>query len=136
MSEGVRFPIRVGRGQSRVTIYNRTDALPYYRICYRLGAIRKQRTCNSVDSAICCADAMSRKLGSKDAAVTLLVKAEILKIHQAGVRLWNGNKHPTCMLNKLSIHPLRGSLRAFGEHKALQRRFGKVNGEKPKGLDG
>jgi len=69
MSEGVRFPIRVGRGQSRVTIYNRTDALPYYRICYRLGAIRKQRTCNSVDSAICCAETISRKLGSRDAAV-------------------------------------------------------------------
>ena len=83
MSEGVRFPIRVGRGQSRVKIYNRTDALPYYRICYRLGAIRKQRTCNSVDSAICCAEAISKKLGSRDAAVTQITGGELAQFHVA-----------------------------------------------------
>ncbi len=83
MSEKVRFPIRIGRGRCRVNIYDRTAALPYYRICYRLGAIRHQRTCNSVSEAISHAESLSEKLRSKDASVTRISGNELAQFQVA-----------------------------------------------------
>ena len=48
MPEKDRFPIRYGRGHSKVTIYNRTTALPYFRLCYRFGPVRHQSTFNAL----------------------------------------------------------------------------------------
>jgi hypothetical protein len=40
----VSFPVRYGRGLQRVSLYAPTTALPYYRITYRTGGKRLQRT--------------------------------------------------------------------------------------------
>ena len=52
MPEKDRFPIRYGRGHSKVTIYNRTTALPYFRLCYRFGPVRHQSTFNCLEQPI------------------------------------------------------------------------------------
>ena len=83
MSEKVCFPIRFGRGRCRVTIYDRTTALPYYRICYRLGAIRHQRTFNTIDEAISHAESVSEKLRSKDATVVQITGNDLAQFQVA-----------------------------------------------------
>ncbi|MDP6904176.1 MAG: hypothetical protein QF406_06995 [Verrucomicrobiota bacterium] len=66
MSEKVCFPICYGRGRCRVTIYNRTTALPYYRISYQIGSIRHQRTFKTLKDAKAYAKEVSAKLKSDD----------------------------------------------------------------------
>lgn len=83
MSEKVCFPIRFGRSRCRVTIYDRTTALPYYRICYRLGAIRHQRTFNTIDEAIPHAESVSEKLRSKDATVVQITGNDLAQFQVA-----------------------------------------------------
>ena len=38
------FPVHIGNGVCRVSVYSPTSALPYFRLSYRLGAKRVQRT--------------------------------------------------------------------------------------------
>ena len=104
MSEKVRFPIRVGRGRCRVTIYDPTAALPYYRICYRLGAIRHQRTCNSVSEAISHAESLSEKLRSKDASVTRISGNELAQFQ---VGRYYSNILPQTLLGSLYAFEMR-----------------------------
>ena len=45
------FPLRYGRGTQKVTLYAPTTALPYYRLTYRMGGKRLQRTFTSLEKA-------------------------------------------------------------------------------------
>ena len=45
------FPLRYGRGTQKVTLYAPTPALPYYRLAYRMGGKRLQRTFTSLEKA-------------------------------------------------------------------------------------
>ena len=45
------FPLRYGRGTQKVSLYATTPALPYYRLAYRMGGKRLQRTVRSFEKA-------------------------------------------------------------------------------------
>ena len=45
------FPLRYGRGTQKVSLYAPTPALPYYRLAYRMGGKRLQRTFKSFEKA-------------------------------------------------------------------------------------
>ena len=77
MPEKDRFPIRYGRGHSKVTIYNRTTALPYFRLCYRFGPVRHQSTFNCLEQAIVYARHIEGTLRSKDAGGALVARGYI-----------------------------------------------------------
>ena len=47
----ILFPLRYGRGTQKVTLYAPTTALPYYRLAYRMGGKRLQRTFTSLEKA-------------------------------------------------------------------------------------
>ena len=47
----ILFPLRYGRGTQKVTLYAPTTALPYYRLTYRMGGKRLQRTFTSLEKA-------------------------------------------------------------------------------------
>jgi len=83
MIEKISFPLRYGRGHSKVTVYNRTTALPYYRISYRLGAIRHQRTFKSLEEAKIHAKAISMKLCSQDVTVAQIKTSELVQLQAA-----------------------------------------------------
>ena len=83
MTEKKSFPIRFGRGHSKVTLYARTDSLPYYRISYRLGAIRHQRTFKTLKDAKAHAEAVSKKLCSQDVTVTQITGNELIQLKAA-----------------------------------------------------
>ena len=78
MTEKKSFPIRFGRGHSKVTLYDRTASLPYYRISYRLGAIRHQRTFKTLKDTKAHAEAVSKKLCSQDVTVTQITGNELV----------------------------------------------------------
>ena len=83
MPEKDRFPIRYGRGHSKVTIYNRTTALPYFRLCYRFGPVRHQSTFNCLEQAIIYAQRIEGTLRSKDAGATQLTRTEAAQFQSA-----------------------------------------------------
>jgi len=83
MSKKVCFPICYGRGRCRVTIYNRTTALPYYRISYQLGTIRHQRTFKTLKDAKAYAKEVSAKLRSKDISLAQITKSELTQLRTA-----------------------------------------------------
>ena len=83
MSEKVCFPIRIGKGRSKVTIYNRTPALPYFRLCYQLGAVRHQSTFNCLEQATTYAQRIEGTLRSKDAAATQITRTEAAQFQSA-----------------------------------------------------
>ncbi len=83
MPEKDRFPIRYGRGHSKVTIYNRTTALPYFRLCYRFGPVRHQSTFNCLEQAIIYAQRIEGTLRSKDAGATQLTRTEASQFQSA-----------------------------------------------------
>ena len=58
------FPLRYGRGTQKVTLYAPTTALPYYRLAYRMGSKRLQRTFTSLEKAKQVAAAIASKLFS------------------------------------------------------------------------
>ena len=123
MSEKVCFPIRFGRGRCRVTIYNRTTALPYYRICYRLGAIRHQRTFNTVSEAMSHAESVSEKLRSKDASVTQITGNDLAQFQVAkellcplGHRVDTAVHHYVKALKTLKEVPLDTAVRFYLNH--------------------
>ena len=47
----ILFTLRYGRGTQKVTLYVPTTALPYYRLTYRMGGKRLQRTFRSFERA-------------------------------------------------------------------------------------
>ena len=63
------FPLRLGRGAQKVTLYAPTSALPYYRLAYRLGGKRLQRTFSSFEKAKDEATAIAGKLASGEVIV-------------------------------------------------------------------
>ena len=83
MTEKVCFPIRFGKSRSRVTLYNRTKALPYYRISYQLGTIRHQRSFKSLREAKAYAEEISEKLASKDISIAQITKGELAQFRAA-----------------------------------------------------
>jgi len=83
MTEKKSFPIRFGRGHSKVTLYDRTASLPYYRISYRLGAIRHLRTFKTLKDAKAHAQAISKKLCSQDVTVTQVTGSELIQLKVA-----------------------------------------------------
>ena len=83
MPEKDRFPIRYGRGHSKVTIYNRTTALPYFRLCYRFGPVRHQSTFNCLEQPIIYAQRIEGPLRSKDAGATQLTRTQAAQFQSA-----------------------------------------------------
>ena len=63
------FPLRFGRGTQKVTLYAPTSALPYFRLTYRLGGKRLQRTFSSFEKAKEVAAAIADKLASGEVTV-------------------------------------------------------------------
>jgi hypothetical protein len=44
-------PVYFGAGSCKVSVYSPTQALPYYRLCYRVGGRRYQRTRKTFEKA-------------------------------------------------------------------------------------
>jgi hypothetical protein len=44
-------PVYFGKGSCKVSVYSPTQSLPYYRLCYRVGGIRYQRTRKTFEEA-------------------------------------------------------------------------------------
>ena len=44
-------PVHFGKGSCKVSVYLPTQSLPYYRLCYRVGGRRYQRTRKTFEEA-------------------------------------------------------------------------------------
>ena len=44
-------PVYFGAGSCKVSVYSPTQSLPYYRLCYRVGGRRYQRTRKTFEEA-------------------------------------------------------------------------------------
>ncbi len=108
------FPLRFGRGSQRVSLYAPTPALPYYRLMYRVGGKRLQRTFACIERAEDAAKAIAEQI----AKAQVLSKEMLKKIHKL---LKQNNQHPNVLyarqssdrpryLHTIQIHLLRFSL--------------------------
>ena len=108
MSKKVCFPICYGRGRCRVTIYNRTTALPYYRISYQLGTIRHQRTFKTLKDAKAYAKEVSAKLRSKDISLAQITKILIIGSEEEVLaQRYRSNMLPKALLGSLYAFEMR-----------------------------
>ena len=81
------FPLRYGRGTQKVTLYAPTTALPYYRLAYRMGGKRLQRTFRSFEKAKEEAAAIAGKLASGEVTVAEVTASEVVQLRSAQEQL-------------------------------------------------
>ena len=113
---GRKDPLRFGRGRQKVTVYAPTKSLPYHRIAYWLGGKRLQRSFKDGQQAREEAKALTPPLSNLLTHPSRMSEPHWRKRRREAMKR---NKPPASMLNKLSSHPLRGSLRAFGGTKGF-----------------
>ena len=77
------FPLRFGRGTQKVSLYAPTTALPYYRLAYRMGGKRLQRTFKSFEKAKKEAAAIAGKLASGEVTVAEVTASEVVQLRAA-----------------------------------------------------
>lgn len=83
MKDNSNFPLRVKRGGCDVTIYAPSEALKYYRISYRVGGKRRQRTFKTLEEAQRETDALLDKLGTGENSVADLSTLDVAMLHTA-----------------------------------------------------
>ena len=81
------FPLRYGRDTQKVSLYAPTPALPYYRLAYRMGGKRLQRTFNNFEKAKKEAVAISDKLASGEVTVAEVTANEVVQLRTAQEQL-------------------------------------------------
>ena len=81
------FPLRFGKGTQRVSLYAPTTALPYYRLAYRMGGKRLQRTFKSLEKAKQEAAAIAGKLASGEVTVAEVTASEVVQLRAAQEQL-------------------------------------------------
>ena len=81
------FPLRFGRGTQKVSLYAPTTALPYYRLAYRMGGKRLQRTFKSFEKAKQEAAAIAGKLASGEVTVAEVTASEVVQLRSAQEQL-------------------------------------------------
>ena len=81
------FPLRYGRGTQKVSLYSPTPALPYYRLAYRMGGKRLQRTFKNFEKAKKEATAIADKLASGEVTVAEVTASEVVQLRTAQEQL-------------------------------------------------
>ena len=77
------FPLTIKRGPCKVTIYAPTPALPFYRICYRVGGKRLQRIRKVFKEAEQEAHAILDKLDSGEVSIANITSSDVALLHTA-----------------------------------------------------
>ena len=83
MKDNSNFPLRVKRGSCEVTIYTPIEGLKYYRISYRVGGKRRQRTFKTLEEAQRETNALLDKLGTGETSVADLSTLDVAMLHTA-----------------------------------------------------
>ena len=71
------FPVHIGNGVCRVSVYSPTSALPYFRLSYRLGAKRVKRTRRTFREAEELATAVHRHLKNGTLTIAQITQADL-----------------------------------------------------------
>lgn len=83
MKDNQKFPQRIKKSGCEVTIYPPTPALPYYRLCYRAGGKRVQRTRRTLQEAQKEAQAILGKLKAGEVSVAEITPLEAAMLQTA-----------------------------------------------------
>lgn len=83
MKDKPEFPIQVKNRSCKVTIYPPTPALPYFRLCYRAGGKRVQRTRRTLEEAQKEAHAILGKLKAGEISVAEITPLEAAMLQTA-----------------------------------------------------
>ena len=87
-------PVHFGKGSCKVSVYSPTQSLPYYRLCYRVGGQRYQRTRKTYDEAEEAAQAIQSRLLDGKVSLVQITQHEVAvlgvartELAELGVRL-------------------------------------------------
>ena len=130
---GRKDPLCFGRGRQKVTVYAPTKSLPYHRIAYWLGGKRLQRSFKDGQQAREEAKALTPPLSNLLTHPSRMSEPHWRKRRREAMKR---KQTPNFYAKQAVKPPSSWEFTSFWGHKGLQRRFGKVNGEKPKGLGG
>ena len=83
MKNKSKFPLQIKNRSLKVTIYPPTPALPYYRICYRAGGKRVQRTRRTLEAAQKEAQVILGKLKAGEVSVAEITPLEAAMLQTA-----------------------------------------------------
>ena len=83
MKNKLKFPLQIKNRALKVTIYPPTPALPYYRICYRAGGKRVQRTRRTLEAAQREAQVILGKLKAGEVSVAEITPLEAAMLQTA-----------------------------------------------------
>ena len=70
-------PVYFGAGSCKVSVYSPTQSLPYYRLCYRVGGRRYQRTRKTFEEAEESAKAILSHLREGRVSVAQITQQEV-----------------------------------------------------------